>query len=114
MDEILALLGDHHPCLLFQQLILERLPEDICIQLADAKFDDVRQLARRVDALWAARGMGRVQTLSNVENPPKKEQKPGAMPCQASFAIITSHLGTQPISVKSLVPGRERNMPGRL
>ena len=58
MDEMLALLGDHHPCLLFQQLFLERLPKDIRIQLADAKFEDVRQLARRADPLWAARDMG--------------------------------------------------------
>ena len=57
MDEMLALLEDHHSCLLFQQLFLERLLEDICIQLAGAKFNDVCQLARRADALWAARDM---------------------------------------------------------
>ena len=51
---MLAFLGDHHPCLLFQQLFLEQLPEEIHIQLADAKFEDVRQLARKADALWAA------------------------------------------------------------
>ena len=31
MDEMLALLGDHTPCLLFEQLFLERLPEDIIV-----------------------------------------------------------------------------------
>lgn len=36
MDEMLAPLGDHTPCLLFEQLFLERLPEDIRIQLVDA------------------------------------------------------------------------------
>ena len=29
MDEMVALLGNHSPCFLFQQLFLERLPEDI-------------------------------------------------------------------------------------
>ena len=29
MDEMLAVLGDHPPCLLFEQLFLERLPEDV-------------------------------------------------------------------------------------
>ena len=55
MDEMLALLGDHPPCLLFEQLFLERLPEDIRIHLVHAKIDDYRELARRADALWASR-----------------------------------------------------------
>ena len=57
MDEMLALLGDHPPCLLFEQLFLERLPEDIRIQLVDSKMDDHRQLAKRADALWSSRNM---------------------------------------------------------
>ena len=55
MDEMLALLGDHPPCFLFQQLFLERLPEDMRSQLIDAKVEDCRQLARRADRIWAAR-----------------------------------------------------------
>ena len=58
MDEMLALLGNHTPCLLFEQLFLERLPEDIRIQLVDAKFKDHRELARRADILWSSRDMG--------------------------------------------------------
>ena len=50
MDEMSALLGDHFPCLLFQQLFLERLPKDIRIQLADTEFEDIRQLAKKADA----------------------------------------------------------------
>ena len=46
MDEMLALLGDHTPCLLFEQLFLERLPEDTRIQLVDGKIEDHRELAR--------------------------------------------------------------------
>ena len=57
MDEMLALLGDHPPCLLFEQLLLERLPEDIRIQLVDLKIDDCRQLAKHADALWLSRDM---------------------------------------------------------
>ncbi len=53
MDEMLALLGNHTPCPLFDQLFLERLPEDIRIQLVDAKVEDPRELARGADALWS-------------------------------------------------------------
>ena len=48
---MLALLGSHTPCLLFEQLFLEQLPDDIRIQLVDAKFEDHRKLARRADIL---------------------------------------------------------------
>ena len=58
MDEMLALLGDHPPCLLFEQLFLEQMPEDIRVQLVDAKLEDHRQLAKRADALWAVKNMG--------------------------------------------------------
>ena len=49
MDEMLALLGDHPPCMLFEQLFLERLPEDIRVQLVDIKVEDHRDLARKAD-----------------------------------------------------------------
>ena len=58
MDEMLALLGDHPPCFLFEQLFLERLPEDIRSQLVDAAVRDHRELARKADALWEARDLG--------------------------------------------------------
>ena len=57
MDEMLALLGDHSPCFLFQQLFFERLPEDIRVQLVDSTADDYRHLAKKADALWASREM---------------------------------------------------------
>ena len=73
MDEMLALLGDHLPCLLFEQLFLERLPEDIRIQLVDAKIEDHRQLAKRADALWSSRDMVSVSLAENAiqRKPPK-------------------------------------------
>ena len=55
IDEMLALLGNHAPYLLFEQLFLERLPEDIRVQLVDAEIKDHQELARKADALWAAR-----------------------------------------------------------
>ncbi len=54
---MLALLGNHPPCLLFEQLFLERLPEDIRIQLVDTKIENHRDLSRRADALWSSRNM---------------------------------------------------------
>ena len=79
MDEMLALLGDHPPCLLFEQLFLERLPEDIRIQLVDSGIDDYRLLAKRADALWSSRDMefsaNAVQRRSPAE---RKQTKPKA------------------------------------
>ena len=54
---MLGLLGDHPPCLLFEQLFLERLPEDIRIQLVNSKIEDHCQLAKHADTLWSSREM---------------------------------------------------------
>ena len=40
MDEMLALLGSHKPCMLFESIFLKCLPEDIRLQLATTSFDD--------------------------------------------------------------------------
>ena len=55
MDEMLALLGEHKSCMLFEQLFLERLPEEIRTQLVADKIDNHREMARKADQLWAAR-----------------------------------------------------------
>ena len=39
IDDMLALLGDHSPCFLFNQLFLKHLHEDVRVQLVDAKFN---------------------------------------------------------------------------
>lgn len=52
MNEMLALMDGHAPCLLFEQLFLEQLPDDIHLILADESFSDPRQLAARADVLW--------------------------------------------------------------
>ena len=74
MDEMLALLGDHPPCLLFEQLFLERLPEDIRIHLVDAKIDDCRELARRADALWSSRDVPE-SYANTIQRKPVARQK---------------------------------------
>jgi hypothetical protein len=55
MDEMLALLGDHPPCFLFEELFKQQLPPDLRMQLATADFTDPRALAQQADALWASR-----------------------------------------------------------
>ena len=52
MNEMLALMDGHTPCLLFEQLFLEQMPDDIHLILADESFTDPRQLAARADVLW--------------------------------------------------------------
>lgn len=42
MDEKLSLLEGHQPYLLLEQLVLNRMPEPIRLQLADADFSDPR------------------------------------------------------------------------
>ena len=76
MDEMLALRGSHKPCFLFEQLFLERLPEDIRIQLVDVKFDDPRQLAKRADQLWLTREMGAINSVQRNNKPFSKKLKP--------------------------------------
>ena len=47
MDEMLSLLDNHQPCMLFEQIFLNWMPDSICLQLADAVFKDPQ-----VDGLW--------------------------------------------------------------
>jgi len=55
MDEMLALLGDHTPCFLFNYIFLQHLPEDIRPLLAEEEADNPRRLAQRADVLCLAR-----------------------------------------------------------
>lgn len=52
MDEMLSLLDGHQPCMLFEQLFLNRMPDPIRLQLADADFTDPRRVAEQADGLW--------------------------------------------------------------
>ena len=61
-------------------LVLWRLPEDIRIQLVDAKVEDPRELARRADALSSTRSMGGFAAVNAVQRKQttggKKQTKP--------------------------------------
>ena len=47
MDEMLSLLADHGFCFLAEQLFLEQLPEDICLQLSNDDFTNPQALANQ-------------------------------------------------------------------
>lgn len=66
MDEILALLDGHKPCLLAEQIFLEQLPEDIRMQIADSDFADPRALALRADILSLAKQQSAAHTIHRV------------------------------------------------
>ncbi len=48
MDEML---DGHQPCMLFEQLFLNRMPDSIRLQLANADFTDPHKVAERADEL---------------------------------------------------------------
>jgi hypothetical protein len=55
MDEMLALLGDPPPCLLFEELFRQQLPADVRMAIVSADFTDPRAVAQLADQLWASR-----------------------------------------------------------
>ena len=85
MDEMLALVADHTPCPLFEQLFLERLPDDIRIQLVDTKFDDLRHLARRADALWSCRDMELSSVNVATQRSGPRQASPGHKPSKTDY-----------------------------
>ena len=77
MDEMLALLDGHTPCLLFEQIFLEQLPEDVRLPLANADFSNLRAVSLLADTLWLARDqdVGATTTVSRVSAVPKRRNK---------------------------------------
>ena len=69
MDEMLALLGEHRPCFLFEQLFLERLPEELRAHLVNIKWDNPRELAKQADALWSSREAISVSAVRRMSRP---------------------------------------------
>ena len=57
---------------------LERLPEDIRVQLVDANIEDHQQLAKKADALWAAKDMG--ASTSAIQQRPRKKAPTSTTP----------------------------------
>ena len=54
MDKMLALLGNHEPCLFFKRLFLDRLPAGIRAPLLHSEEKDMRKLAEKADLMWQA------------------------------------------------------------
>ena len=84
MDEMLGLLGDHPPCLLFKQLFLEHLPADIRIQQVDPKIEDHRALAKHADALWECHDAG--MESNTVHNPQRQKENSSSRPSVSTTA----------------------------
>ena len=52
MDRMLALLGDHEPCLLFKHLFLQRLPAEVRAPLLQSSEKNIRKLAEQAGLTW--------------------------------------------------------------
>ncbi len=63
MDEMLSLLDNHRPCMLFEQLFLDRMPGPIRLQLADTDFADPRRVVEQADRLWLSLEHGRTLAI---------------------------------------------------
>ena len=69
MDEMLSLLDGHKPCMLFEQLFLNHMPDPTRLQLADADFTDPRKVAEQADRLWLSMEDNGSSTLHKVVYP---------------------------------------------
>ena len=76
MDEMLALLGLHKPCMLFESIFLRCMPEDIRLQLATSSFDDLRAIAKTADEFWQAKEQSAVVFASNTLTKRSATRKP--------------------------------------
>ena len=99
MDEMLALAGEHKSCLIFEQIFLEQMPDDIRMILCEQEFENPRQLAAQADKLWlsgrreasisaaasarednAGAAVCAARPAKNVQSPEKlQERKTGSM-----------------------------------
>lgn len=81
MDDMLDLLGDHSPGLLFRTAFLQRLPVDVRTQLIGMKITDARKLGQIANDLWAARrgleidGIKQSQKLGSTSHNQVKQVK---------------------------------------
>ena len=80
MDEMLALLGSHKPCMLFESIFLKCMPKDIRLQLATASFDDLRTLAQTANEFWQVREQPVVVFSSDTRRPRNTRTTPVATP----------------------------------
>ena len=76
MDEMLALLGSHKPCMLFECIFLRCMSEDIRLQLATSRFDDLWALAKTAAEFWQAKEQSAVVFASNTHAKRSATRKP--------------------------------------
>ena len=70
MDEMLALLDGHQPCMYaIQAVFLNRMPDAIRLQLADADFADPLKVAEQADELWQSMSLSSYSTVHKVAWP---------------------------------------------
>lgn len=83
MDEMLSLLDGHQPCMLFEQLFLNRMPDPIRLQLADADFTDPRKVAEQADRLWLAMDHNSSSALHKVTYPRRQARAKPTAPAKS-------------------------------
>ena len=75
-SEILAdmrSLAAGHTCMLFEEIFLRQMPEDIRLQMAQQDFTDLDVVAERADALWHARSQpGNINKVTQLKRNPKQ------------------------------------------
>jgi len=101
MDTMLALLEGHQPCLLFEQLFLNRIPDSIRLQLAEADFSNPCKVAEHADTLWLSMDYFTVHktTLSIFQAKGKTQKKKKAILPIPTGASTTTRLMTRQGSV---------------
>jgi len=67
MDEMLALLGDHRPCFLFEELFRQQLPPDVRMALEYVNFSDPRAAAQMADRLFEDRSQPAVAVVQSTD-----------------------------------------------
>ena len=69
MDEMLSLLDGHTPCLLFEQIFLNKMPDAIRLQLTEADFAEPRKVAEKADQLWLSMGVPTAPAIHRASYP---------------------------------------------
>lgn len=68
MNEMLSLLDGHKPCMLFEQLFLEKLPESIRLLLSDADFTNTAEVGKKADALWESARLCEPSSIHRIQS----------------------------------------------
>ena len=86
MDEMLSLLDGHQPCMLFEQLFLNRMSDAIRLQLADADFTDPRKVAEQADQLWLSMDHNSSSALHKATYPHRQARGKSTAPAKSNDA----------------------------